>query len=179
MNRRHAFSMRAAASEDTHVSIEEPYDEVRQLITSGKETGDLLSDDISELLPSEITSSDELDELFKTFGSAGIEIIDSDQTYLRDEKPLDRTAEGAESMISMPALRGIEQLVELVGGGDFRRQQLVDLVGQQVAFFLAAGDQLPYVVVLFFDRHVRILRCARGYTSADAGRGRAQACTPW
>jgi RNA polymerase primary sigma factor len=90
--------MRAAASEDTHVSIDEQYDEVRQLITSGKDKGDLLSDDISELLPSDITSSDEIDELFNTFGSAGIEIIDSDQTYLRDEKRLDRTAEGAEEL---------------------------------------------------------------------------------
>ncbi len=82
------------ASEDTHVSIEEQYDEVRQLITSGKEKGYLLYDEVNELLPSDITSSDELDALFNTFGSAG-EIIDSD---LRDEKPLDRTAEGAEEL---------------------------------------------------------------------------------
>jgi RNA polymerase primary sigma factor len=78
------------------VPIEEPYDELRQLITSDKEKGDLLYDEINELLPSDIASSDELDELFNTFGSAGTEIIDSDQKYLRDQKPLDRTAEGAE-----------------------------------------------------------------------------------
>src|SRR5438046_9573659 len=46
--------------------------------------------------PSEITTSDELDDLFNTFGSAGIEVIDSDQKYLRDEKTIDRTGEGAE-----------------------------------------------------------------------------------
>ena len=80
------------------MSIEEQYDEVRQLITSGKEKGDLQSDEINELLPSDISSSDELDELFNTFGNAGTEIIDSDQEYLRDEKPLDRTAEGAEEL---------------------------------------------------------------------------------
>jgi hypothetical protein len=62
------------------VSIEEQYDEVRQLITSGKEKGDLLSDEINELLPSDITSSDEFDELFNTFGNTGIEIIDSDRS---------------------------------------------------------------------------------------------------
>jgi len=50
------------------------------------------------MLPSEITSSDELDDLFNTFGSAGIEVIDSDQKYLRDDKPIDRTAEGAEEL---------------------------------------------------------------------------------
>src|SRR2546428_13584483 len=76
--------------------IEEKYDEVRQLINIGKEKGYLLYDEVNELLPSEITSSDELDDLFNTFGSAGIEVIDSDQKYLRDDKAIDRTAEGAE-----------------------------------------------------------------------------------
>src|SRR6266849_1809037 len=81
-----------------HLSLEEKYDEVRQLINIGKEKGYLLYDEVNELLPSEITSSDELDELFNTFGSAGIEVIDSDQKYLRDEKTIDRTGEGAEEL---------------------------------------------------------------------------------
>src|ERR1700686_205390 len=81
-----------------HLSIEEKYDEVRQLINIGKEKGYLLYDEVNELLPSEITSSDELDDLFNTFGSAGIEVIDSDQKYLRDEKTIDRTGEGAEEL---------------------------------------------------------------------------------
>src|SRR6187402_1769378 len=80
------------------MSIEEKYDEVRQLINIGKEKGYLLYDEVNELLPSEITSSDELDDLFNTFGSAGIEVIDSDQKYLRDDKPIDRTAEGSEEL---------------------------------------------------------------------------------
>src|SRR6188768_375243 len=81
-----------------HLSIEEKYDEDRQLINIGKEKGYLLYDEVNELLPSEITSSDELDDLFNTFGSAGIEVIDSDQKYLRDEKTIDRTAEGSEEL---------------------------------------------------------------------------------
>ncbi len=80
------------------MSIEEKYDEVRQLINIGKEKGYLLYDEVNELLPSEITSSDELDDLFNTFGSAGIEVIDSDQKYMRDDKPIDRTAEGSEEL---------------------------------------------------------------------------------
>ena len=80
------------------MSIEEKYDEVRQLINIGKEKGYLLYDEVNELLPSEITSSDELDDLFNTFGSAGIEVVDSDQKKFRDDKPLDRTAEGAEEL---------------------------------------------------------------------------------
>jgi RNA polymerase primary sigma factor len=85
------------ASEDSPLSIEERYDEVRRLIAIGKNNGYVLYDEVNELLPSDITSSDELDELFDAFASAGIEIIDSDQKYQRDEKVLDRT-EGAEEL---------------------------------------------------------------------------------
>ena len=88
-----------AHADKDHLSIEERYDEVRQLISIGKEKGYLLYDEVNEMLPSEITSSDELDDLFNTFGSAGIEVIDSDQKYLRDDvKPIDRTGEGAEEL---------------------------------------------------------------------------------
>jgi len=75
------------------LSIEERYDEVRQMITVGKEKGYLLYDEINELLPSEITSAEDLDELFNAFGSAGIEIVDSDKAY-RGEKDFDRDADG-------------------------------------------------------------------------------------
>jgi len=88
-----------AHGEKEHLSIEERYDEVRQLISIGKEKGYLLYDEVNELLPTEITSSDDLDDLFNSLGSAGIKVIDSDQKYLRDDvKPIDRTAEGAEEM---------------------------------------------------------------------------------
>jgi RNA polymerase primary sigma factor len=67
------------------LSIEEKYDEIRQLITIGKEKGYLLYDEVNELLPADITSSEELDDLFSTFGSAGIEVVDSEKSY-RDDK---------------------------------------------------------------------------------------------
>ena len=78
------------------MSIDEQYDEVRQLITIGMEKGYLLYDEVNEVLPLETVSSDELDELFTTFGSAGIEIIDSGQKY--HNKPLDRAGEGTEEL---------------------------------------------------------------------------------
>src|SRR6202045_442109 len=96
--KRPATSHRGTNVAGDHLSIEEKYDAVRQLINIGKEKGYLLYDEVNELLPSEITSSDELDALFNTFGSGGIEVIDSDQKYLRDEKAIDRTGEGAEEL---------------------------------------------------------------------------------
>ena len=77
------------------LSLEEKYDEVRQLIQIGKEKGYLLYDDVNELLPPDITTSDELDELFTTFGNAGIEVVDSEQKY-REDKLLDRRSEGSD-----------------------------------------------------------------------------------
>ena len=67
------------------MSLEEKYDEVRQLIQVGKEKGYLLYDEVNELLPAEITSSDELDELFTTLGNNSIEVVDSEQKYREDK----------------------------------------------------------------------------------------------
>src|SRR5512139_4026824 len=63
------------------LSIEEKYDEVRQLITMGKEKGYLLYEEVNDLLPSDIGSSDELDDIFSMFGSMGIEVVDSEQKF--------------------------------------------------------------------------------------------------
>jgi RNA polymerase primary sigma factor len=75
------------------LSIEEKYDEVRQLIQTGKEKGYLLYDEVNELLPSEVTSAEELDDLFNAFSSAGIEVVDSDKAY-RGDKDFDRDGSG-------------------------------------------------------------------------------------
>jgi RNA polymerase primary sigma factor len=60
------------------LSIEEKYDEVRTLITMGKEKGYLLYEEVNDMLPGEIASSDELDDIFSMFGSMGIEVVDSE-----------------------------------------------------------------------------------------------------
>jgi len=77
------------------LSLDEKYDEVRQLITIGKEKGYLSYDEVNELLPAEVTSSDDLDDLFTIFGNAGIEIVESEQKY-REDKARDPRSGGAE-----------------------------------------------------------------------------------
>ena len=77
--------------------LEEQYDEVRQLIEIGKGKGYLLYDEVNELLLPNITRSDDLDELFTAFGNAGIEVVDSEQTY-RERKLLDRRGEGSDDI---------------------------------------------------------------------------------
>ena len=66
-----------------------------QLIIVGKERGYLLFDEINELLPAEITSSEELDELFSSLGSSGIEVVESEDKY-KEKKRLEHAAEGSD-----------------------------------------------------------------------------------
>jgi RNA polymerase primary sigma factor len=63
------------------LSIEDKYDEVRELIIMGKEKGYLLYDEVNDLLPEGIYSSDELDSVFSLLGSAGIAVIDTEQEF--------------------------------------------------------------------------------------------------
>ena len=77
------------------MSIEEKYDEVKELILMGKERGYLLYDEVNDLLPEGICSSDELDSIFSLFGSAGIEVIDTEQKFQDDGKREDKREEGS------------------------------------------------------------------------------------
>jgi RNA polymerase primary sigma factor len=63
------------------LTLEEKYDEVRTGITMGKEKGYLLYEEVNEMLPTDIHTSDELEDVFAMFGSMGIEIIDSEQKF--------------------------------------------------------------------------------------------------
>ncbi len=58
------------------VLLEEKYDQVRQLISMGKERGYLLYDEVNDLLPPEVHSSEEIDDLLSTFERYGIDIYE-------------------------------------------------------------------------------------------------------
>ena len=82
------------------LSIEEKYDEVRTLITMGKEKGYLLYEEVNDMLPPELTASDDLDDIFAMFGAMGIEVVDN-ETKLRDKG---EGEEGAEIDLTPGAL---------------------------------------------------------------------------
>ena len=68
------------------MALDDKYtDGVQKLIDIGNEKGYLLYDEVSDLLPSEITASaEDLDDLISAFGTAGIEVIDAaDQRVAR------------------------------------------------------------------------------------------------
>ncbi|HUG43361.1 MAG TPA: RNA polymerase sigma factor RpoD [Acidobacteriota bacterium] len=68
-------------NEDLLSSIDDKYDGVKELITTGKEKGYLLYDEVNDALPDEFDSSEDLDSIFDLIGDAGIEVIDSEDDF--------------------------------------------------------------------------------------------------
>jgi len=54
-------------------------DEFKKLISLGESKGFLTYDDVNDLLPSDIISSDQIDDIIMLFGEKNIDIIDSDK----------------------------------------------------------------------------------------------------
>jgi RNA polymerase primary sigma factor len=62
--------------EPLSLAIEEKYDRVRTLIAMGKERGYLLYDEVNDILPAEVHSSEEIEDLLSTFERYGIDIYE-------------------------------------------------------------------------------------------------------
>ncbi len=58
------------------LALEEKYPQVRHLIDMGKERGYLLYDEVNDLLPAEVHSSEEIDDLLSTFERYGIDVYE-------------------------------------------------------------------------------------------------------
>jgi len=58
------------------LAIEEKRDQVRNLINMGKERGYLLYDEVNDILPAEVHSSEEIDNVLSTFERYGIDIYE-------------------------------------------------------------------------------------------------------
>ena len=57
-------------------AIEEKYEQMRHLITLGKERGYLLFDEVNDVLPPEVESHEEINDLLSTFERYGIQIYE-------------------------------------------------------------------------------------------------------
>ena len=64
-------------------------DEFMKLILLGEEKGFLTYDDVNDMLPSDVTSSDQIDDIIMLFGEKNIDIIDTEQgEKLTMKKPM-------------------------------------------------------------------------------------------
>jgi RNA polymerase primary sigma factor len=76
------------------VASDDKFGRLRQLVDSGKEKGYVLYDEVNDLLPDDIATGPELDDLLADFDSAGVEILE--EPKLEFEKKLDDGEEFAE-----------------------------------------------------------------------------------
>ncbi|MDR0310989.1 MAG: RNA polymerase sigma factor RpoD [Acidobacteriota bacterium] len=94
------------------MSIEDKYDEVKELILMGKERGYLLYDEVNDVLPENVYSSDDLDGIFSLFGAAGIEVVDVEQKFFEREKRAageDDESDASESELNFTALNNLDK----------------------------------------------------------------------
>jgi RNA polymerase primary sigma factor len=92
---------------ETDMGKEIESDEFKKLITLGEEKGFLTYDDVNDLLPSDVISSDQIDDIIMLFGEKNIDIIDTDKgEKLLVKKSSDERVEGKseEILALLPAL---------------------------------------------------------------------------
>jgi RNA polymerase primary sigma factor len=77
------------------LAFDEKFDQVNKLIHMGKEKGYLLYDEVNDLLPSDVHSAEELEDVLSMFDNAGIEVLDSPRSKLKEDEEvkLDETGE--------------------------------------------------------------------------------------
>jgi len=87
---------------------DEKVDEVKQLISLGKEKGYLTYDELNNALPADMVSSEQIDNLMMMFGEMDIEIIDTPE----EERYQKLMAEPGEEQEEFKALEEVEEEVE-------------------------------------------------------------------
>jgi len=69
-----------------NLTLDDKYDEVKQLIDIGKEKGYLLYDEVNDLLPGDVTSADDMDDMFSIFRRQGIDVLEGDPKVAGPDK---------------------------------------------------------------------------------------------
>ena len=87
------------------MGLEDKYDQVMDLINLGKKKGYLLYDEVNDLLPSEVHSTEEIEDLLATFGTAGIEVVEETPKFPPNrEGKLDDVSEDTDLDLTAGAL---------------------------------------------------------------------------
>jgi RNA polymerase primary sigma factor len=58
------------------LALEDKYDDIKKLIDTGKEKGYLTYDQVNDLIPQDVQSPDDLDDLLTTIGTQGIDVLE-------------------------------------------------------------------------------------------------------
>jgi len=78
------------------LALDDKYEDIQKLIDTGKEKGFLTYNEVNDLLPNDVNSPDELDDLISMIGSQGINVLED--TKLPSEKKFDSEADEPEDV---------------------------------------------------------------------------------
>jgi RNA polymerase primary sigma factor len=59
-----------------HLALNDKFDDIQKLIDAGKEKGYLTYGEVNDLIPHDVHSPDDLDDLFTTLGTQGIDVLE-------------------------------------------------------------------------------------------------------
>jgi RNA polymerase primary sigma factor len=59
------------------LALDDKYEDIKKLIDAGKEKGYLTYDQVNDLIPGDVHSPDDLDDLLTTIGTQGIDVLDA------------------------------------------------------------------------------------------------------
>ncbi|HXP46351.1 MAG TPA: RNA polymerase sigma factor region1.1 domain-containing protein, partial [Terriglobales bacterium] len=58
------------------MALEDKYDDIKKLIDAGKEKGYLTYSEVNDLIPHDVHSPEDLDDLLTTIGTQGIDVLE-------------------------------------------------------------------------------------------------------
>ncbi|MFZ0705349.1 MAG: RNA polymerase sigma factor region1.1 domain-containing protein, partial [Candidatus Korobacteraceae bacterium] len=76
------------------MALDDKYDDIKKLIDVGKEKGYLTYDEVNDLIPHDVHSPDDLDDLITTIGTQGIDVLEGPKS----DKKFDGELEAGEDM---------------------------------------------------------------------------------
>jgi len=75
------------------LALDDKYDDIKKLIDTGKEKGYLTYDQVNDLIPHDVHSPEDLDDLLTTIGTQGIDVLEGPKL---PSSPLDKKFEDSE-----------------------------------------------------------------------------------
>jgi RNA polymerase primary sigma factor len=81
------------------LALDDKYDDIKKLIDAGKEKGYLTYDQVNDLIPHDVHSPEDLDDLLTTIGTQGIDVLESSKMPSTElEKKFEEVEEGSEDV---------------------------------------------------------------------------------
>ncbi len=80
------------------MALDDKFDDIKKLIDAGKEKGYLTYDEVNELIPHDLHSPDDLEDLLTTIGTQGIDVLEGPKMPGSLDKKFDTELEAGEDV---------------------------------------------------------------------------------